>query len=358
MKQKVIPLVLAGGRGSRFWPLSRENCPKQFLRFGGKETLLQKTLERADRIDKNTMPYIIAGEEQRELTAASVKGELGRDYGFIGEPGRRNTAAAIYYGCQTIREREGNAVFAILPADHFIDDNAAFAKDILSAATLAEESGNVVLLGVKPRYAATGFGYAEVGRERSHGGKCFYRIRRFIEKPEKKQAKKLIKKEHCYWNTGIFLFTFDTLCRLYEKHLPETRLLLEQCRGEEEIVPIKQREIYQKVESISFDKGILEKEPDILLQKASFTWDDVGSYRGLSSLLPADRRGNLRNGNILTENTSHSVIVTDNHLTMVIGVKDLIVAEDHGVLLICPLEKAGEVGKIPELLREKNSLYR
>lgn len=355
MKEKVIPLILAGGRGSRFWPLSREHCPKQFLRFGGEDTLLQKTLKRAESIAKGAKPYIIAAEEQRELTMASLNEQLGKDYGFIGEPERRNTAAAIYYGSQKIREREGEAVFVILPADHFIDNTEAFARDIADAVVAAEESGAVVLLGAKPRYAATGFGYVEIGKKHRSSEQSCVPVRRFIEKPPRKQAERYRKKEGCYWNTGIFVLTFATLCRLYEKHLPQTASLWEQncAEGEPNF-----KELYRKLDNLSFDQGILEKESHILLKRASFAWDDVGSYRGLSALIPADNRGNLCCGNVLTKNTSRSVILTDNHLTVVMGVKDLIVSEDHGVLLICPLEKAQEVAKIPEMLRGKNNIYR
>lgn len=355
MKEKVIPLILAGGRGSRFWPLSREHCPKQFLRFNGEETLLQKTLERAESIAQGAKPYIIAAEEQRELTAASLKGRLGTDYGFIGEPERKNTAAAIYYGGQRIREREGEGVFVILPADHFIDPAEAFARDIADAVVATKESGAVVLLGAKPRYAATGFGYVEIEKKHHHSEQSCVPVRRFIEKPPRKQAERYRKKEGCYWNTGIFVLTSATLCRLYEKHLPQTASLWEQSRTEGEP---NFKELYQKLDNLSFDRGILEKESRILLKKASFSWDDVGSYRGLSALIPADSRGNLRRGNVLTKNTSRSVILTDNRLTVVMGVKDLIVAEDHGVLLICSPEKAQEVAKIPEMLRGKNEIYR
>lgn len=355
MKRKVIPLILAGGKGSRFWPLSRENCPKQFLRFDGEETLLEKTLCRGKTIAENAVPYILAGADQYDLTVASLKEQEGRDYHFLGEPCRKNTAAAIWYGCRSIMEREGDAVFVILPADHAVTPPERFAADIAAGVALAEETDAFVLFGAKPRYAATGFGYAEVGHRRCYRGHRCYRVRRFTEKPDKKRAKAYLEKGGYYWNTGIFVFTAAAFDRSYEKHLPQIAALAELLAdGAEEAVA----EAYGALEEISFDKGILEQEEHILLKKASFLWDDVGSYPGLSGLLPADERGNLCRGRVLAKDTANSVILTDNPLTVVLGVKNLIVAEDHGVLLVCPRERAEDIAGIPSLLKEGNEVYR
>lgn len=349
MERKVIPLILAGGKGSRFWPLSRKDFPKQFLCLDGKDSLLQKTMIRAKKVAFNAFPYVIALDEQYSLVLSSLLEKEGEDYHFIGEPMGKNTAAAIYYGCCRIKELEGDATIVVLPADHYIEDHEAFVSDIKNAASLAAKKEKIVLLGVRPTFPETGFGYAVAGKR--HATPCFeyYSLRKFVEKPQKDHVKRYLKRDDCFWNTGMFIFSLGIIENLYEKYLPALKKHINE--------NISFDNVYRDVESISFDKGILERESSVYLIKASFKWDDVGSYRGLASVLPEDRDGNVCRGNQLIKESEKSVVLTDNRLTVLYGVKNIIVAENDGVLLICSKDKAKDVGMITSLLDGNNLIY-
>lgn len=342
MERKIIPLILAGGKGSRLWPLSREGFPKQFLCFDGKNSLLQNTLQRAKMISKGSKPYIIAGAEQYPLVVSSLREEEGIDYFFIGEPCSRNTAAAIFCGCQCIRQFEENAMVVVMPSDHYIGNEDCFLRDVENAVSLAEAKDRIVLFGVAPDEPSPCFGYIEVGKSHCFDDFRYCHVRKFKEKPNKEQAAEYLKKGHYYWNSGMFVCSLKRLMELYEKHFPISKDLYAD---------------YEKIENISFDRAILEKEKNICLIKASFTWNDLGSFPRIASLLPEDRQHNHQKGNIVLKNVKDSIIISDNLLTAVIGVNDLVIVEDHGVLLICSKHDAEKIGCIGDMLRDENQIF-
>ena len=348
--KKIIPLILAGGKGSRFWPLSREHFPKQFLSIDGGESLLQKTMLRAKGIACGGVPYIIAQEGQCILIEHSLKEKAGQEYCFIGEPFSRNTAIAIYHGCRYIKEKEDDAIVVVMPSDHFIGNESQFFEDIRAASNVASEMRSIVLLGIKPTYPEVGFGYAEVGNP--YCCDCFqcYPIRDFTEKPNRELAEIYLEKGNFYWNSGIFVFDLNVMEQAYERHF---KSLVDEYERD-----ISVESIYSNVAPISFDKAILEKESELLLYESSFEWNDLGSYVGLSSLISEDENGNICNGNHILYGVNDSVIMTKNSLTMMVGVSDLIVAEDNGVLLICHKKLSSDVGKYVSELSGKNRIYR
>ena len=354
MAEKVIPLIIAGGKGSRFWPLSRENYPKQFLSLDGGDSLLKRAFLRGQRVAVNAVPYIIAGEDQRELVYAALAENEGA-YQFIGEPCAKNTAAAVYWASSRIRALEGDGIIVLLPSDHQIPDEEAFAKTIVKAVAVSEAKRSITVIGVTPHYPATGYGYAERGRKEylDHDA-AFYRVRRFVEKPHREKARRYLKKGTYDWNSGISVFPLPEIFEIFQRHLPGLGQRFNEISIYDEIMV---REVYTEAESISFDNGILEKEKEIYLVEADFHWDDVGSYNSISALMNPDERGNILRGNHVLKDVHGSVILTDNQLTAVCGVRDIVVVEDHGVLLICPRRRVEEVRELVASLQEENQRY-
>lgn len=354
MAEKVIPLIIAGGKGSRFWPLSRERKPKQFLSLDGESSLLEKTFLRAEHIAVNSVPYIIAGIDQFELVAETLHEKEGA-YHFIGEPCGKNTAAAIYWACCCIREAEGDGVIVVLPADHFISDREAFGAFVGAAVAVAEVKKSIVLLGIAPKYPATGYGYIERGRKEYVGEHCCYDVRRFVEKPQREKAKHYLKKGNYVWNSGIFVFQLSAIFSVYQQCLGGMTRSFDLFAHDTDI---SLQDVYDSLESISFDYGILERQSSLYLVTADFDWDDVGSFSHLTKLIPPDQKGNVRRGNCVLQDTADSVVLSDNRFTAVIGLKDVVIVEDQGVLLVCHRRRTEEIRQLVASLTEENDSLR
>ncbi|MGI5873620.1 MAG: mannose-1-phosphate guanylyltransferase [Bacillota bacterium] len=354
MSEKIIPLIIAGGKGSRFWPLSRENRPKQFLDLDGRGALLSQCLGRAVSCAVGAVPYVIAGADQAEAVV-SVLGEEGERYRFIPEPMGRNTAAAVAWGCRVIRHREGEGVAAVMPADHLIADGALFEKTFRRAAAVAQKERALTVIAVPPRYPATGYGYAERDKKEYLAGEPYYRVKRFVEKPHREKARRYLKKGTYDWNSGIVAAPLDVFEAVLRRRLPDGGAPLYSVSPE---TGEGLNEAYAALEPLSFDRAVLEKEKEVFLVEADFGWEDVGSFHRLASLLPTDENGNVRRGNHVLNGVRDSVVITDNRLTAVIGVRDLVVIEDRGVLLICPRRRVEEIGETVAALRDGNEKYR
>ena len=353
MVEKVIPLIIAGGKGSRFWPLSREDCPKQFLSIDGGDSLLKRAFLRAQTIAVNAVPYIIAGEDQREQVCAALSGEEG-NYQFIGEPFGHNTAIAVFWACKCLKEKEERGIIAVLPSDHQIPDQEGFADTLKKAVAVADLKQSLVVIGVTPHYPATGYGYVERGRKEYLENETYYHVHRFVEKPHREKARRYLKKGTYHWNCGMSVFPLTTIFDIFDRHLPSfgqkfTDIGLYDQEG--------LAKAYRESENVSFDVGILEKEKETYLVEAEFRWDDVGSYNSLGSLIRPDEQLNILKGNHILKDVRNSVILTDNRLCAVVGMKDVVIAEDRGVLLICPRRRVEEIKEIVAALKEENQKY-
>lgn len=341
MNEKCIPLLLCGGKGSRFWPLSRDDHPKQFLDPDGNGTLLEKAYLRGCAVAKGAAPYIITAEEQRN-TVFSLLSSYAGQFHLITEPFRRDTAAAVYYGCRCITEREGSGIIVVIPVDHSIKDCSRFCLSVERAAKVAVKENAVVLLGIPPRYPATGFGYGEKGKRRKTEGFSYYHLRRFTEKPGKKQAKQMIKRGSFLWNSGIFVFPSEKIFSAFERAMPSLPQAFEGIAPDD---PFGVISAYKGLKSVSFDRGILEREKDLFMVEAKFDWDDLGSFDRLASVIPPDKNGNIVRGNADLKNVENSVVISDAEKTKVIGVRDMIVVVDEGNVLVCPRKYAEMIGK-------------
>lgn len=368
-------VIMAGGKGTRFWPRSRESRPKQLLDILGERTLLQQTVERlSPRID----PARILVVTDRSL-ASAIRSQLPEipPGNILSEPEGKNTAACIALAAVHIRRREPDAVMVALPADHWIRDEVAFreglsvARDFLNlegslrppdprAASLSQGvdprgfGGYLVTLGLRPNRPATGYGYIRMGREllQIRGIKIF-RAERFIEKPDPPLAQQLFSSGEYLWNSGIFLWRVEAILENIRQHLPQLFSgvkKIEAALGTPREEAVGQR-VYAGLEAISIDKGVLEKATQVAVIPVELGWNDVGSWRSLSDLYGESE--NLVRGKHLGIDTQGCLIYSSRKLVATIGLKDLVIVDTEDALLICPKERDQEVREVVRQLKER-----
>ncbi|MDO4542583.1 MAG: sugar phosphate nucleotidyltransferase, partial [Bacillota bacterium] len=324
----------------------------------GASCLLERTYRRVKYLGGEEAPYIVAAKDQLPLVLSHCGEEITEDR-VIGEPVSRNTAAAIYWSALKIQKKLGDVVLAVFPADHQISDEVKFRETMSAATAVCEKTGTIVVIGVKPRYIATGFGYVERGKSVYEDELHYYKVRRFVEKPHREKARRYLKKGTYYWNSGIFVLPLPEIFDLYNSHLPDFKELFAPAAAaigtekEDELLA----EAFAKVESISFDIGILEKAKEISLVETAFPWDDVGTYNSLGAIIPPDDNGNIKSGNTILREVKNSVILGGDDLVAVIGVRDLAVVQDNGVVLVCPRKRVEEIKEIVALLIGENDKY-
>ncbi|RLG58172.1 MAG: mannose-1-phosphate guanylyltransferase/mannose-6-phosphate isomerase [Candidatus Hydrothermarchaeota archaeon] len=327
-------VVLAGGSGTRLWPLSRELYPKQFHPLVGDKTLLQQTVERCLKYVNKEDIIVVTSEKLYFQVLYQLKGVIAKK-NILSEPMGKNTAPAIALASLYI----GDENFLVMPSDHVMS------KEFLETAEKAEELADnyLVTFGIKPEYPATGYGYIKVKYSEKLGNS--YRVEKFIEKPEKEEAEKLIK-ENCLWNSGIFLFNSSILKEEFNKHLPEIARYM---KSYEEFL-----KSYEKLPNISIDYGILEKSSRVAVVPYSGEWHDIGSWESIYKLWKKDENSNAIRGNVVAVETRNSLIYGEDRLVSTIGVENLLVIDTKDALLVASKEKSQEVKKIVEKLKNEN----
>ncbi len=338
-------VILAGGRGERFWPLSRRDAPKQMLRLVDEETLLGATLRRvADRVPAASTLVVIGAD----LRAATERLKLPLPPSqFLWEPVGRNTAAAIGAAVERIGASANRAIL-VLPSDHWIPDGQAFWEAVDAGLDLLASGEPVVTFGVRPVYPETGYGYIERG-EPLPAAAGAYRVTRFHEKPDAGRAQAYLDGGACLWNSGIFLFDAAAMAALLRRHLPEMAPVLDRLRvdlgaGEE---PAVWERYFRAATAVSIDHGVMEKADRVAVLEAGFAWSDLGTWTSLGDRLPADADGNRIRGEVMTLDSSDCVLYSgDGGLLAVLGVQDLIVVRVGDATLVCPRGKAQEVRRL------------
>jgi mannose-1-phosphate guanylyltransferase len=339
-------LILAGGRGERFWPWSRPGRPKQLLPLAsGGRTLLAATVARAERVVPRERIVVLTG---RDLTAA-VRREC-PGVRVVGEPVGRNTAAAIGAGAVLLRAQSPEAAFAVLPADHAIDDEAAFAADLTRAFEAAERQPVMLTFGIRPTHPETNFGYIHRG---TRVADRLFRVARFTEKPDRARAEAWIATGEYAWNAGIFVWRARTFLDALEAARPGLAGPLAAMRWEGGDPGFERAldGVFPGIESISVDYAVMEKAPNVLVLEAGFDWDDLGSWSAWARRQPHDRQGNVLFGDAVALDCEGCVVVGDGGTAAAMGLRGTVVVHVDGSTLCCPLDASDQVRRVTEAVR-------
>jgi mannose-1-phosphate guanylyltransferase len=350
-------LILAGGSGERFWPLSRRARPKQLLKLVSDKTLLEETIDRLEGVVPRERILILTNVDQ-EKAVRELLPDLPRA-NIVAEPAKRDTAAAVALATAWVAARDHRATMMVLPADHVIRDRAAFQETMRTAARAAEETGSLITIGIKPSWACPGFGYIEQGapaplKERSSPNDIF-RVIRFREKPDSELADAFVRKGNFRWNAGMFVGPVATVLSEFNRHAPELADFISQLRAPgnwERALGSR----FAGLPIISFDYAIMEKADRVLMVEASFDWDDVGGWRAVASYLPQDENANAANCHLTTLHASNNIVFSETPTEVaLLGVHNLIVVRTKDSILICSQHDAEKVkrlvGKLPPELQ-------
>ena len=350
---KRTALIMAGGRGERFWPRSRKSCPKQFLSLTGDgKTMIQLTVERILPLVDAEDIYVVTNREYRALVREQLP--LLPEENILCESVGRNTAPCIGLGAVHIQRKYGDAVMFVLPSDHLIKYNSIFLRTLDDAASVAEEQGNLVTLGITPDRPETGYGYIRFLPD-EYFGRAF-RVDRFVEKPDADTARKYLETEQYLWNSGMFIWRVSTILAELERELPDTYAGLRRISdavGTPEEQSVLERE-YEGFEPVSIDYGVMEKAGHIYTLPGSFGWNDVGSWLEVDKIRSADALGNVIEGNAVTVDTRRSVIQGGKKLIAAVGLEDMIVVDTEDALLICDKNDTVGIKRVLEQLKEQN----
>ena len=356
MKKNHYAVIMAGGVGSRFWPVSTTEFPKQFHdMLGTGQTLLQKTFERLTRFIPNENILILTNEKYRDL----VKEQLPsiKTPQVVTEPAMRNTAPCILYAAMKIHKMDPKAVMIVAPSDHWIEAEELFAKDVNRCFERCEEGEAICTMGVIPTFPNTGYGYIEFdqrsGKDQDHDLK---RVMQFKEKPVYQTAKKYLEQGNFLWNAGIFMWSVRTILEAFKKFQPSQYKLFK--AGQDYYNTDREAEFiqehYASAENISIDYAILERAEDIYVQPASFDWNDLGTWGSLYDRLEKDHQENaLVNARLLGINASGNMVRTgEGKLVVVEDLNDYIIVDKQEVLLIMPKSKEQEIKNVLIQVRE------
>jgi mannose-1-phosphate guanylyltransferase len=353
-------IIMAGGVGSRFWPLSRREKPKQFLNMvGSEETLLQQTFRRFKAICPEENIFIVTSSEHKEM----VREQLGVDPSrILAEPFRRNTAPCLAYGTFRILKENQDAVIAVTPADHLIVKEDKFSEVINSCFDFAKGNDALVTLGIKPDRPETGYGYIQADRKKAvKGYEHLLKVKTFTEKPDIDLAKVFLESGDFYWNSGIFIWNIKSILSAFEKHLPDTFTIFED--GREYFGTEKETgfigKTYTECRSISIDYGIMEKADNVYVMCTDIGWSDLGTWSSLYEHSPLDTKGNaVVRGEVFSYDSSGNVFnIAPGKIAVLQGLENYIVIDSEDVLLVVKKEEEQNIKQyledVKKLTKEK-----
>jgi mannose-1-phosphate guanylyltransferase len=341
-------VVMAGGSGTRFWPMSRTGVPKQLLPLLGPRSMIRETVERLFPLFDADRVFVVCGRSQKEAVEREL--EILEPEHVIDEPVARDTAGAVGLAAVFLEWRSPGCSFAALPADAYIGDVPKF-QAALGTAFDAAADGAYVTFGIRPTRPATGYGYLQRGEK---AGPAF-RVRRFLEKPDAARAKELAASGEHFWNSGIFVWRADAVLEGFRRHLPEhhKRLMaIQEALGTSRLPDVLRRE-FEAMPRISIDHGLMEKAENVIMIEAPFAWDDVGSWSAVADRRPRDADGNAVEALSARVDTRNSVIVSsdDQHLIATLGVEDLVIVHTKDATLVCPRDRADDLKTLVDKIR-------
>lgn len=348
----LLPVIMAGGTGSRLWPMSRELYPKQFLRLYGQRSMLQETVLRLDDVDARE-PVVICNQEHRFLVAEQLRQINKLSHNIILEPVGRNTAPAIALATLSAIENGDDPILLVLAADHIINNKLAFHQAIKSAFKFALQ-GRLVTFGIVPTGPETGYGYIHRGQEETLDEQIAYQVSRFVEKPNKETAESYIASGEYYWNSGMFMFRAKKYLEELEKFRPDIldacKAAIQGCEESDEFIKVD-RDLFIACPDESVDYAVMEKTTDAVVVGLDADWSDVGSWSALWEVSPKDDKGNVLTGDTFRHNANNCYINTDEKLIAAIGVDDLVIINTKDAVLVVNKDQVQDVKKVVEYLK-------
>ena len=327
-------VIMAGGVGERFWPLSRRKQPKQLQAIVTKRTMIQETVRRIRPLVPASRIVVVTNREQ----APAVRRQLPGVKHILAEPVGRNTAPCIAWAVQYIAKRDPYAVMAVLPSDSHIENAERYRQVVAAALALAGKEKVLITVGIQPTRPATGYGYVQLGQAMTAG---FWRAKRFVEKPDLATAKKFVANGQYRWNAGMFVWSAAAISEAYRQHVPD---IWQGVTGE-----------YAKVEKISVDYAIMEKADNVVVASGDFDWDDVGDWSAIERHTAKDVTGNAVRGAFVGVDAANNIVVTGrDHLVGVVGVSDLVIVHTPDATLVCRKQDAQRVRELVKQLPKRN----
>ena len=356
---KRAAVIMAGGGGTRFWPVSRMARPKQLVRLTGDDVMINETIKHYDHIIGRENTFIVTNAKQAELMDKLLFDEVDRSHILV-EPVQRNTAPCIIYAAMVLKKLYGDALMAVLPADHHIGNIREYERILELALKTAEETDRIVTIGLKPSFPSTGYGYIRFSKESAEGRAEVHELLKFVEKPDKETAQGYLDSGEYLWNSGMFIWKASVILDCFRKYLPDMYASMEsvfdslRTEGEKEAI----EKIYPELEKISVDYGIMERADNVYCIPADFGWNDVGSWDSLDDVFTKDPNGNVLVGKegfaeLLECRNSVFFDEAGDKLIAAIGVEDIVVAETADAILVCSKKKVQDVKNMVELLKEK-----
>lgn len=347
---KKVALIMAGGRGERFWPKSRQTMPKQFLALtdSGK-TMIQLTVDRIAPLVEREDIYISTNRDYKTLVMEQLPQIPEKN--IICEPVGRNTAPCIGLGAIHMAEKYGDAVMLVLPSDHLIKNTPIFLNTLEDASQTAEQGENLVTVGITPDVPETGYGYIQFSPDQMLGRA--YRVDHFVEKPDLDTAKEYVASGKYLWNSGMFIWKISTVLDNLKEHLPvvyDGLMRIRESMNTENGQKVLEK-VFQQLPDESIDYGVMEKAKNIYILGGAFGWDDVGSWLAVGRLQKSNEFGNVISGNAVTVDTRNSIIQGGNKLIATVGLQNIIIVDTEDALLVCDKGSAGNIKKVLENLK-------
>jgi mannose-1-phosphate guanylyltransferase len=346
---QTFAVIMAGGSGTRFWPLSRSNRPKQFLALTGKNSMIAETMKRVSGLATPARTSVVCGAKHAALVKKALP-KLPRA-NVVVEPEARNTAPAIALACAHVAHADPQGMMIVLPSDQHVADPAAFQKSLEEAIAVAQQ-GFIVTLGIAPTRPETGYGYIRLGEAMSGNAK---KVGAFVEKPNVETAQGYLASGDYLWNAGIFVFRVDVMLEAFAKLMPELSAALAPIRAAwgTRKAAAALKKYFKAMPATSIDYGVAEKAPNIAVVPSACGWSDVGSFNAIPEVRPTDAQGNVSEGNAFVIDTTGSVVLAQKRPVAVVGMTDVVVVDAGDAILVLPKSKSQDVRKVVEALKAK-----
>ena len=348
---KVYGVIMAGGGGTRFWPLSRNKTPKQLLNLSGKDLMVNETIDRLSYIADKKDIFIVTNTAQAPLMKEATAGRVSDNH-ILSEPCARNTAACIGYAAVEIIKKYGDGIMVVTPSDAYIKNVDKLTQVLKLAVKTAQAQDKLVTVGITPGFPSTGYGYINFDKNETGEVK---RVKEFKEKPDLETAKAYVQSGNYAWNSGMFIWRASTILKNFERFLPNIYADLmkigEALGTENESTVIN--EVYPSIQSISIDYGIMERSPEVVVIPAEFGWSDVGSWDMLEALHSCNDNGNILLGEQINIDTSDTTIFSSGRMVAVVGVANLVIVETPDAVLVCDKSRVQDVKKVVDTLNAK-----